>query len=72
MVFLKINFLLYKSFIFYIIINILFEVCVFGWYGDDCKYVCFKNCFDKVCDVKDGRCNNCLVGWMGSYCDLCK
>lgn len=43
--------------------------CAPGWYGDDCKDVCPKNCLDKVCDVKDGRCNNCSVGWMGSDCE---
>lgn len=43
--------------------------CDPGWYGDDCNFLCHKNCLNKECNEDDGSCKICSSGWTGTYCD---
>lgn len=61
-------------FLFYMLfVVIYFIVCLFGYYGLNCKECCSGYCMnDKLCDFVSGYCfNGCYDGYFGIWCNIC-
>ena len=40
-----------------------------GYYGKDCNITCPQNCQDNRCNIKNGTCLGCSVGYKGQKCE---
>lgn len=61
-------------FLFYMLFMVFyFIVCLFGYYGLNCKECCSGYCMnDKLCDFVSGYCfNGCYDGYFGIWCNIC-
>lgn len=41
-----------------------------SYYGDNCSTPCHQNCLEGRCDVVDGTCLGCILGYTGPTCDI--
>lgn len=60
-------------FLFYMLFVVFyFIVCLFGYYGLNCKECCSGYCMnDKLCDFVSGYCfNGCYDGYFGIWCNI--
>ncbi|XP_062571491.1 uncharacterized protein LOC134233533 [Saccostrea cucullata] len=54
--------------------NELCELEVYGCnmsdvYGENCTLPCPRNCIERQCDIVEGTCLGCIVGYKGSKCE---
>ena len=51
----------------------LFSMCPTGKYGENCIWVCSKNCKQPGCEMFLGACSNleCTAGHVGDRCEEC-
>lgn len=42
--------------------------CTLGVYGTNCDMNCPFNCKDQMCDIINGTCFGCELGWTGDTC----
>lgn len=45
---------------------------IFNVYGIECNIFCFINCKDKMCNIENGNCFGCILGWIGIICIISK
>ncbi|KAK6991347.1 multiple epidermal growth factor-like domains protein 10, partial [Biomphalaria glabrata] len=38
-------------------------------YGQSCSKICSTNCTDQKCDPVNGKCNVCIPGYKGDFCN---
>ncbi|KAK0042737.1 multiple epidermal growth factor-like domains protein 11, partial [Biomphalaria pfeifferi] len=43
--------------------------CDSNYYGQNCSMECPTKCFNASCDNVRGTCDDCLVGFMGKFCE---
>ena len=43
-----------------------------GFYGENCSFLCPRNCQEGRFDITDGTCLGCIPGYKGSLCDTDK
>lgn len=41
----------------------------YGYYGDSCMYQCPQNCLERRCDINNGHCLACTIGYQGPRCN---
>lgn len=41
-----------------------------SYYGDNCSTQCHQNCSEGRCDIVDGTCLGCILGYTGPTCDI--
>ena len=43
-----------------------------GVYGDNCSLLCPRNCQQDRCDIVEGTCLGCILGFKGDRCNKSK
>ncbi|XP_055884504.1 multiple epidermal growth factor-like domains protein 10 [Biomphalaria glabrata] len=47
----------------------IYGVCYETTYGQNCSKTCSKNCTNQKCDPVNGKCNVCIPGFTGDFCN---
>ncbi|XP_048750094.2 multiple epidermal growth factor-like domains protein 10 isoform X2 [Ostrea edulis] len=67
---------IFEALIYLVILHINFEFYFItylgctrtGFYGDKCRLRCPENCLERKCNIGNGTCMDCNIGWTGKFC----